>query len=154
MPSEPASLCAVWLASSRSSSLNVPSAAAAAARSSRARRPSTSGRLRSQIAASSDALFSSVSASVISLLEEVRSPAPSAHALPRNPPPSLLPAQLLADLLSQGQRVEGFEQHGRDSQIGKPPLVHALHLGGQQQHRDADQVGVLLHQAKCSGAIH
>ena len=57
-------------------------------------------------------------------------------------------------MLGEGERVEGFEEHGIDAQIREAALVGALHLGGEQQHGDAGRGGVLAQFAKDGGAIH
>jgi hypothetical protein len=47
------------------------------------------------------------------------------------------PARPPGDLPGQRQGIERLEEDGGHAQTGEAALVHALHLGGQQQHGDA-----------------
>ncbi len=63
------------------------------------------------------------------------------------------PAKHLGDLFGEGERVEGFEEDGRDAEAGKSALIDALDLGGEEKDGDVGDGGILLHVAEGGGAV-
>src|SRR5580658_1274494 len=133
VPRTPASLCAAAWASSCCPAERRSNLDASAAASSSATRPSISGRNRthrlSRALANEGCWFGSTEGSLSA------------------------PAQHAGNLRGQRERVEWLEEYSLDAQVGKAALVGALHLGGQQQHRDARRGGILPQLAEGGWAV-
>ncbi len=63
------------------------------------------------------------------------------------------PAEDLGDLVGEGERVEGLEEDGGDTEAGESALVDSLDLCGEQKDGDVGDGGILLHVAEGGGAV-
>src|ERR1039458_479254 len=66
----------------------------------------------------------------------------------------LLPAQYICNLVGEGQRVKRLEENCFNAEIGKAPLVGALHLGCEQQNRNLSGGRIGAQLAESTGSIH
>ena len=66
-------------------------------------------------------------------------------------PMQLFPTQYGGNLIGKGHRVEGLEENGLNTEVGKAALIGALHFGRKQQNGNPAVAGFLRNSRKVDG---